>query len=544
MPTDSLVDRNNRYEILGLGLIGALVLALSVFWASLASFHPMALVLIGVEVAFLCFVVVAYTRSSIRLTSLKRAIFPIALIVGSLCYSIAFTPLTALDEDYHYVASYMWSNLFIEGSPSDTMRLEDVTVLTDPNMNFWFTKKSIDTTAREFSWSISTDELSDARFFSQRYARAASLKPNKQAADVRSPVSLTSNPIQLKLPSAIGIAIGRATGLGAIPTFYLGRCINAVVWSVLIILSVGLIPFGKKTIMCLSLLPISLELIGSYSYDGPIIAYSLLLTALILRAIKSQSTLSRWEGFTLLFTAMLLAPCKMVYFPIAALAVLVPRKRFTSLFTEFTFKFLMIALPIATIAATRMGSVNYVSGSQAVPVTNASGEETATAGASYTLSWLLHNPLSFFPMFVKTMQVHFLQLVSSFIGRTLGWGPHLYGPVWLMIVFWLLLLSSSIVSRDDNGLLKRHEAVAFLLVFFLIFFLIYVAMLLTWTAAGSETIEGVQGRYFTPIAALALIPFRSVMPKAKIDLAPLIVIAFIGLDLAYMIDVFALALGA
>ena len=136
----------------------------------------------------------------------------------------------------------------------------------------------------------------------------------------------TANPPYIKLPSALGIVLATLLNLGSYPLFYLGRFFNLLMFAALAYFAVRITPVGKNAMMVAGLLPMTLHLASSYSYDAGIMGLAFLLTGMCLRAVYGEGLMSRREKAGIVVVAVLLAPCKVVYTVIVLLVILIPRK--------------------------------------------------------------------------------------------------------------------------------------------------------------------------------------------------------------------------
>lgn len=84
------------------------------------------------------------------------------------------------------------------------------------------------------------------------------------------------------LPQALGITLGRLLSLGQVLTIYLGRLCNLAFFVLCGWLAVRLAPFGKMAFFGAALLPMTLELVSSLSYDGFAISLGFLCTAYVM----------------------------------------------------------------------------------------------------------------------------------------------------------------------------------------------------------------------------------------------------------------------
>ena len=208
---------------------------------------------------------------------------------------------------------------------------------------------------------------------------------------------LGSENLPTKIPTVLAILIGRTLHLGTYPLFYLGRIFNAVCFVTCAALAYRITPFGKNVVVALSLLPMTLHLTASFSYDVGIISLGLLLTALVLKAMTSAETISRKHSLSIIVIAAMLAPCKVIYSTIILLALFIPSTKFPSKRSSLLFKAGVVIVPILMILILRIPSISAVANT--TQDLDVRGAET---GHFYGLSFVLHNPLATAAIFARS----------------------------------------------------------------------------------------------------------------------------------------------
>ena len=93
--------------------------------------------------------------------------------------------------------------------------------------------------------------------------------------------------------------------------------------------------------------------------------------------------------------------------------------------------------------------------------------------------------------------------ISSQLGPPFSAGAALSTVAWGWVVVLYLLLAWAVIPAGDSPLTGRLRAGAFALV--LLCCALSVAGCLTWTPTYSETLYGLQGRYFLPVLPLSLL---------------------------------------
>ncbi len=292
------------------------------------------------------------------------------------------------------------------------------------------------------------------------------------------------------LPQALGIALGRALGLGPLYLLYLGRLFNCVAALALIGFAVYVMPRAEELILIIGLLPMCLFLYSSLSPDASVIACALAFTALSF----SASVRRHWRPLDIVIAtgaAAVFCSLKPVYTPIL-LSGLVPGL-FRSDEIAKAIRSHVIILTV-TLGFT-IGWLVFAKSAITPPLDGARPELQAI--------FVLQHPAFFVRTIVHTLRLE--TILSYYIEAvgTFGWLTVMIRP---LSVYVLPLLSFFLVwifgfrgtVKSSVGLSLCHIALVIASAL-----LVMTAMYLMWTQVGQDHIEGVQGRYFLPILGLA-----------------------------------------
>ena len=433
-----------------------------------------------------------------------RLAVPCVLFWGIL-YSLVFIPFTAPDEYAHFASAYSLSSQLMgqevyneEGLVQ--MREEDARLLL-PEL------------------CIESYEEVYGDFFRLDHS-AGVIGYGHETMDVA---------FHAYLPQALGITLGRILGLGQMLTIYLGRLCNLLFFVFCCWQAVRLAPFGKMAFLGTALLPMTLELVSSLSYDAFAIGLGLLFTAYVLQLAYEREQVGRRELAVLAVLLALLAPCKMVYIPLAGLCFLIPREKFGT-----KKRYLQAAL---FVAACMTASVLLVNLDKILVYFQGTEDPVEWAGdvAGYSFSAVLAQPLEALRVIGNTLVRRLPGYVYSMFGGSLGWLQYEIDAVLILfLMVWTALtalpagevadtsdgtvLSNGTVpqsGRDGAGRARgaggwmpaRHRLVSLALCFGTVFATLLI-MLMSWTPLDSPVVEGVQGRYFLPVLPLALLALR------------------------------------
>ena len=245
---------------------------------------------------------------------------------------------------------------------------------------------------------------------------------------------------------------------------------------------------------------------ASTSIDAVTYGVSLLGTAWLLSLKNSAERFSRAEIFALILLSIMLACAKSVYGTILLLYFLIPParagslKKFLLLGAAIVFLNLFTSLIWMKISVDMAGSELYTNYYLGYLKTNIAAQKI----------FVMEHPAAFFAAMFNSL----IELCDwywiSFVG---AWG-FLWNVLLLKIFYVLYGITLAFFALSNDLRLKLCERGVLLfaatlstLAFFLINYLI-------WSTVGSRLIEGVQGRYFIPLA-LMILGSLSILPPLR-----------------------------
>lgn len=450
----------------------------------------------------------------------------IALLVGfGVAFGLVFTPFSVPDEDFHFSASYALSNFLMgkgyQSSDPVLMREDDAHMFED-----------MDTSLKDAEYLKITDGFTSLFSASAKEVEVVTGRSH----------SITGNPPQAKIVSAVAITIARLFNLSSVYLFYLGRFANLALYVVLIWLAYRITPIGKNAVMVLSLLPMSLHLAASYSYDAFIIPMSFLLTAECLRAIKSKGKIAKREVVQITVTAALLAPCKVIYVLLAFLALFIPNERFGGRRRGYRIKLICCALIAAFLILVKLGDVVSTIGGVSQ---DSSGLDYrgAESGYFYSVSDVLNSPIKFAIILLRTLDTYGFYYLSTLIGGSLGWFQgEIAAPGFIVVAYFVLIIYSMLASSDDCGELCQSVKATGIAIFIIGSLAVFASLLFSWTFNTEQIILGVQGRYFIPYLMLLLVSLRPKRLFFDGDAGGIALFCIYNLNAMYLVRIFAIAL--
>jgi uncharacterized membrane protein len=298
--------------------------------------------------------------------------------------------------------------------------------------------------------------------FTGRLRAAMRLPYSSKQVRVKYPVLYSPFPY---VPQAIGCGVGDLIRLRPLATFYLGRLANLL--SVIVVIGCAIRASRDMAwIVCVvGLLPMSVFLFASYSADALTIALALLATVL-----------ARDPKVTLYPTAFALGLCKPPYLLIVLLAFVSRRWR-------------VAAGAAGAALAGGLVAALFAAGSFAAM---RPGVDPAAQ-----VQVMQREPGAVMGIVAHDLADHSSDYLDELVGR-LGWLD-----IWLPRAAYYSALALLLVVAVTAGVsASMSERVIAIAIWIASVVAIELSDFITWTLPGSQSIEGVQGRYFLPLLPL------------------------------------------
>lgn len=305
------------------------------------------------------------------------------------------------------------------------------------------------------------------------------------------------------IPQAIGITLARITGLGGLGLLYMGRLSNLIFFTAMGYITIRKIPFGKTVVAGVYLLPMTLHLAASFSYDVMIISLSGYFAAICLQlAYEARQVRSR-DVVMLALIMGVMGPCKMVYGVIAGFCLLIPVKKFGG-WGKWS------AGAAAVLGAFGISMVLVNSRTVAMYTEASQGYITWAGEAGYTFAQLIHNPLLVLRLCYNTLMWQGETLYSGMLGAALGnMDPVINTPYVVILGLTAVLLILALRKPGEELFMSMaHRGWIWFLCFLCLGALMF-SMLLAWTPVSSNVINGVQGRYLLPLLPMFLLTLKN-----------------------------------
>ena len=313
----------------------------------------------------------------------------------------------------------------------------------------------------------------------------------------------TSSPFYTYLLSALGILIAKLMNLSAIWALYLSRIANLVFYAAVAYFMIKIIPKYKLPLFVFATIPLCISQVSFSSYDAFILTFTLIIITYFVKMRLGE--VSR-KNLVIFFTSVLLISLiKQPYIILAFLVLAIP-------FEDKKLKKYSIIATIAIIILSVL-SVGSLFSSLFTTAAVQTHNTSTVSNISFVgqARFILKNPLVIFTL-LKDMIVsipNLFLLKANFFHYTGYKGIKLVN--FLYLVFFI---GFSLFYKIDIELRKKEKYLLGLICI-ICYIGINVIFYLTWSPVGSDSILGVQLRYFLPVAPLIPLIFSSKYKKIE-----------------------------
>ena len=407
--------------------------------------------------------------------SIEKLFVIIGFIFG-LLFIFIIPPFESPDENNHFKRAYAISNLeFFQVKNKDT----DKVGLTIPvEMDKYINEK--------VEWRDDrTKKYSYKDFYKDIYG-----KQNLSKTRVVEATTTSYTPI-IYLTPTLGILASKVISPAPTTAYMLefARLSSLIFYLIIGYFAIKLTPVYKKSMFTILLLPVSMFLGSMVSYDNILIPIILLGVSLIFKLIYDKDfKFDKKMLIVFSIIAYILLNIKIIYFPVLALLLFIPKDKFKN---NSKIKTYMILAGIVIFATILLKIPNYL--------TPGEGSEWA----SKQLNYVLTHPFNY----LKTLLYNFkcqAKIQIEWMVGTFGLVDTKLPPICILIAFINMLIV--FISDAITEKIKMKKSTKLIMIGYVLFAVVamYTAMYVYWTAdliktVGGSDIIGIQGRYFIPL---------------------------------------------
>lgn len=447
-------------------------------------------VLLGFTKTFLTFTIIGISILILMLLidTKKEILFTTIALVLGLIFMTLITPMSPPDEQAHYEFSFQLSN-YILGNDYEMIEREY------QDYSSFSGHENVST-----AYEALVNRLNEKLELSGKF--------NEMENDVHE-----TTYVLCYFPQVLGVLIGRLTKLNMLKTFYLGRFCNLIFYCICLYIAIKKTPIHKTMFGLISITPIFIQQAASYSYDTFLNGLMLILISFFLNWLfKEDGVVSKKEIIQLLIVLLFLTPCKKVYSLFVLAFWLIPYDKFGSKKRK-TASVLVITLPVViSVIGLVLPSIkslleNFAKNSKVYADATDQTAELITSSEIieevedesnklYSIGYITRNLSKTINLFIVTIRNNIKIWFYESIGRTLS-GVTIILPLTVIHLITIILVLAGFIKEPYS--LSISTKIVFVVISIGIGLLIMAGMLLTWTTRGDTFIQGIQGRYFSPL---------------------------------------------
>ena len=312
---------------------------------------------------------------------------------------------------------------------------------------------------------------------------------------------------------AVGIAFGNiianvldVESPSVLYLLYFARFFNLLFYVSIIAISISITPILKRTMAMIGVMPMSLFLAATVSYDPLLISLAFLASAMIFQLSfdEKHKKLTISQIVILSLIAYVFIVIKIVYIPIFLLLLVLPKYELTNK-KVYLKKLLSIGIIIAVL---------YIVTKLIMPTINTDEVTEEAKLISQQMQFVIHNPIKYLGIFFHTLSKSRMFLISTTIGTFGLIDTNLY-CVFLGTYLLIMPIIGIAEISLNNVKIRKIDRLTTFVSFAATIFGCFLAMYIYWTSVlenygvAAGEITGVQGRYFIPIIPLIFLFFAN-----------------------------------
>ncbi len=428
--------------------------------------------------------------SKVREENLYLAI----MFIFGLLLVFLIPPFNSPDEDSHFKKAYLVSNgIFYpevrDGSAGNEMSISLAdTIDAYKSFGMDYNKKY---NYHRFLMDMQTLKISDEKKFYE-YSTAK------------------VNPVMYIVP-ACGIIISnlfsKVLGINSTITgmLYGARLMSLLIYSIVIYLAIKMSPKFKKSLLLMSLLPMTMFLISCVTYDSLLIAATFLLVGLVLNLRYSESKLETKHLIMIGCIAFVYINLKYIYIFNLLLLLLIPFKKVTSNKNILKKSIMVVLFVMFAFILTNYNILTL----KGIVGSSLPGEQ---------VKYVLKNPTNYVKTYFSTLlnnRFFYITTTIGVFGLLDTYMPTILYLIYFIIAIIILLTDCNEKVKEKSSTITSKYKILIILMSFGMISLSFLAMYVNWTSimegygVGATSITGVQGRYFIPAIIPLIIVFAN-----------------------------------
>lgn len=479
----------------GLAPVTALAVGLVYYWRVFYSFDRMAAGLFTLLACTVAWALYLAVFLAVRLGRSFAGRAAVCIFVCGALFCFANPPLQAPDETDHYLRSYAISLGRLDfdadrGYPEDVDRLlaafPGAWVNAHTSVGWGENSQGAEAPYDSSGYALKQwGEDGEVLSVADSFAQYLSGEPAKEK--VTEPISLMILPF---VPQALGMVLARLIGLGALGCLYAGRLANLACYTLLCWLALRGCRRYQPVFLGVMLLPLSLYMAASLSYDATLLGFYYLVASYYCRdEIRDRDVYAFFAAFVLMNVAKPYINLLWIVLPL-----ILPRRAWKTRWKKWQVALAGLAGAVVVTRFIEWYGVAFRH--------NYGTIERMIEGVEQLpqLAFILSNPLRYIAVLFGTLYEN-----EFFIGQ-LGVFGSLDLPIPLLnILCPAVLLFCAALSVHEKSSLRPLPAAGLGALGVVYIAGAMTAMYITYTPVGMVRVIGLQARYFLPVFLMLLV---------------------------------------
>lgn len=436
-------------------------------------------------------------------------LYPIIAITFGLIYIVMIPANETPDEKAHFHNAYLLADNFlgIDGHEELGVDGEGRTIVV----------REARVTDATFPSSTAPQKIDTSMY--ERYIQSLGVPTDEDLSTMRTLWRMSDNGwIMYYLPAA-GIVIGKALNLNFGWIYAFGVICNLLFYVLMTTYAIRKIPFGKQMLFVISLLPITLQQVSSFSYDCGTFACCMVVVAqAFYLKFGDRSTRHQWkwnieipiikisltELLMYVFCFILLANVKRGVYVVLFLLPLVlciNKEWFKGRALKISASVIVLVVVGAAAYMVFFGGIEWVVGFlYSVP----QDIKTTVGVSGIAPIEYIRDPSRLIALTGNYIKYSTTGLFNQIGGGVLGNYRIFMSRKVVLVNLFMLLLSMIRYDKENDRFCAGNRVVAFF-VGLVPVVITYIAMILFWTYPWEDSVQGFQGRYIIPSLSVMML---------------------------------------
>lgn len=298
------------------------------------------------------------------------------------------------------------------------------------------------------------------------------------------------------LPQAFAVTIARLFTRDVFWIAFFTKLAGFGFCTAAIFFSLKIIPVKRECLLLIALLPMFIQQSVVITADGFLNGVAIVFTAYVLYlAYVSKEKITKRQIAVIYLCMILLGLCKIVFLPLCLLAFVLPSEKFDSVRNYWR----ILLTGFAAACAANLGWLAVSSGYLY--------QIRKGVDSGLQVAHVLKDPVNYLNVIYNTVLEKHEIIFWEFFGDGLGALTIYVNRFGYYFCAALLIILA--VSRYDMITIKKKDKMIMLFAVISSVLLIFTSEYVQWTKVAADVIEGIQGRYFIPVALIICICLES-----------------------------------